>query len=171
MAFDPGIRAPAHGRTALDDILFALALGVVLSCLHVASAPAAGPPNELKLSEAQARNLGVRVARPIASRTDLTLPYPGQIVIPTPQLWVVSAPVAGMVANLMVGRGDHASAGQPLVAMESPSFVSQQRDYLQALAAHHSLMQAAVKTKQVVDVAACDALDHAIEDVGKMYTK
>ena len=29
---------------------------------------------------------------------------------------------------------------------------------------------AAVKTKQVVDVAACDALDHAIEDVGKMYT-
>jgi RND family efflux transporter MFP subunit len=134
MAFDPGIRAPAHGRTALGDILFALALGVVLSCLHVASAPAAGPQNELKLSEAQARNLGVRVARPIASRTDLTLPYPVQIVIPTPQLWVVSAPVAGMVANLMVGRGDHASAGQPLVAMESPSFVSQQRDYLQALA-------------------------------------
>jgi len=28
-----------------------------------------------------------------------------------------------------------------------------------------------MKTKQVVDVAACDALDHAIEDVGKMYTK
>jgi hypothetical protein len=44
-------------------------------------------------------------------------------------------------------------------------------DYLQALAAHHSLMQAAVKTKQVVDVAACDALDHAIDDVSKMYTK
>ena len=44
-------------------------------------------------------------------------------------------------------------------------------DYLQALAAHHALMQAAVKTKQVVDVAACDALDHAIGDVGAMYTK
>ena len=44
-------------------------------------------------------------------------------------------------------------------------------EYLQALAAHHALMQAAMKTKQVVDVAACDALDHAIADVGKMYTK
>ena len=44
-------------------------------------------------------------------------------------------------------------------------------DYLQALAAHHALMQAAVKTKQVVDVATCDALDHAIADVGAMYTK
>jgi len=28
-----------------------------------------------------------------------------------------------------------------------------------------------VKTKQVVDVAACDALDHAIADVGAMYIK
>ena len=44
-------------------------------------------------------------------------------------------------------------------------------DYKEALVAHHVLMQAAVKTKQVVDVAACDALDHAIADVGAMYTK
>ena len=44
-------------------------------------------------------------------------------------------------------------------------------DYREALVAHHVLMQAAVKAKQVVDVAACDALDHAIADVGAMYTK
>jgi len=44
-------------------------------------------------------------------------------------------------------------------------------EYQQALVAHHVLMQAAVKTKQVVDVAACDALDHAIADVGAMYIK
>nr|WP_027517550.1 efflux RND transporter periplasmic adaptor subunit [Bradyrhizobium sp. WSM1417] len=90
--------------------------------------------DDVKLSDAQARNLGVRVTHPIASRTDLTLPYPVQIVIPTPQLWVVSAPVSGMVANLWAGRGDRISAGQPLVTLESPSFVSQQRDYLHAIA-------------------------------------
>ena len=44
-------------------------------------------------------------------------------------------------------------------------------EYQQALVAHHVLMQAAVKTKQVVDVATCDVLDHAISDVGAMYTK
>ena len=44
-------------------------------------------------------------------------------------------------------------------------------EYKEALVAHHALMQAAVKTKQVVDVAACDALDTAIADVGAMYTK
>lgn len=44
-------------------------------------------------------------------------------------------------------------------------------EYLEALELHHRLLQAAVKTKQVVDVAAADALDHAIKDVGAMYTK
>ncbi|HEY0851496.1 MAG TPA: efflux RND transporter periplasmic adaptor subunit [Bradyrhizobium sp.] len=90
--------------------------------------------DEVKLGAAQAQNIGVRVTHPVSSRTDQTLPYPAQIVIPTPQLWVVSTPVAGMVTNLWVARGDRISAGQPLVTMESPSFVSQQRDYLHAVA-------------------------------------
>lgn len=87
----------------------------------------------VKLSPEQATNLGVRVVHPVASPTDKTLPYPAQIVIPTPQLWVVSSPVAGMVTGLSVARGDRVTAGQPLLVMESPSFVSQQRDYLQAV--------------------------------------
>jgi RND family efflux transporter MFP subunit len=70
----------------------------------------------------------------VSSQTDKTLPYPAQIVIPTPQLWVVSAPVAGMVTNLAIARGDRVTAGQPLVTLESPSFVSLQRDYLHAVA-------------------------------------
>src|SRR6185437_9280445 len=88
----------------------------------------------LKLSPEQATSLGVRVVHPVASPTDKSLPYPAQIVIPTPQLWVVSSPVVGMVTGLSVARGDRVNAGQPLVVMESPSFVSQQRDYLQAVA-------------------------------------
>ena len=44
-------------------------------------------------------------------------------------------------------------------------------DYRDALVEHHTLIQAAVKTKQVVDVATCDALDAAIAEVGLMYTK
>jgi membrane fusion protein, heavy metal efflux system len=88
----------------------------------------------VKLSPEQATNLGIRVIRPVASPTDKTLPYPAQIVIPTPQLRVVSSPVAGMVTGLSVARGDRIIAGQPLLVMESPAFVSQQRDYLQAVA-------------------------------------
>jgi cobalt-zinc-cadmium efflux system membrane fusion protein len=90
--------------------------------------------DEVKLSPEQARNMGVHTVRPVSSPTDKTLPYPAQIVIPTPQLWVVSAPVAGMVTGLSVARGDRVNPGQPLAVLESPSFVSQQREYLHAVA-------------------------------------
>jgi RND family efflux transporter MFP subunit len=90
--------------------------------------------DEVKVSPTQAQTLGVRVVHPVSSRTDQTLPYPAQIVIPTPQLWVVSAPVAGMVNGLSVARGDRVNSGQPLVTLESPSFVSLQREYLHAFA-------------------------------------
>jgi len=111
--------------------------GLIRAALAVAligAATTSFADDEVKLSPAQAQTLGVRVAHPILSRTDQTLPYPAQIVIPTPQLWVVSAPVAGMVTSLSVARGDRVSSGQPLVMLESPSFVSLQRDYLQAFA-------------------------------------
>ncbi|MDN5001786.1 efflux RND transporter periplasmic adaptor subunit [Bradyrhizobium sp. GCM10027634] len=126
MQLQHGFRLPIGVRKLAAGVLFAFVFG--------SSPPVLGAQDEVKLSEPQARNLGVRVVHPIASKTDLTLPYPVQIVIPTPQLWVVSAPVAGMVASLSVGRGDRISVGQPLVTLESPSFVSQQRDYLHAMA-------------------------------------
>jgi RND family efflux transporter MFP subunit len=103
----------------------------------------------VKLSSEQATSLGVRVVHPVASPTDKTLPYPAQIVIPTPQLWVVSSPVAGMVTGLSVARGDRVNAGQALVALESPSFVSQQRDYLQAVAQEVLTVQQLTRNTQL----------------------
>lgn len=106
--------------------------GVVLAVCLARLAAAQAAETEVKLNPAQVQSLGVQVARPISSRTDQTLAFPAQIVIPTPQLWVVSAPVAGMVTSLSVARGDQVKQGQPLVTLESPSFVSLQREYLHA---------------------------------------
>ena len=107
----------------------------LMAALMLAGLPSISRAEDaVKLTPEQATNLGVRVVHPVASPTDKTLPYPAQIVIPTPQLWVVSSPVAGMVTSLSVARGDRVSAGQALVVMESPNFVAQQRDYLQAVA-------------------------------------
>ena len=44
-----------------------------------------------------------------------------------------------------------------------------EKDYLDALQAHHAVMVAAMKAKQNVDVAFCDALEHAVGDFSKMY--
>lgn len=104
---------------------------LALSLLALSAAQAA---QEVKLSQTQMQSLGVRTAHPIASKIDQTLAFPAQIVIPTPQLWVASAPVAGMVTSLSVSRGDQVEPGQPLVMLESASFVTLQREYLQAVA-------------------------------------
>jgi membrane fusion protein, heavy metal efflux system len=118
-------------------------VGLMLSLGLIASLGARADGSEVRLTTAQAQNLGVRVAHPISSRTDQTLAFPAQIVIPTPQLWVVSAPVAGMVTSLSVARGDQVQQGQPLVTLESPSFVSLQREYL------HAVQQEVLLTQQL----------------------
>src|SRR6516165_7205763 len=132
-------RPPAQGRSMMHrhqaSSLLSSWPSLALAVMFVGILPSISMAEDtVKLTPEQATNLGVRVVRPIASPTDKTLPYPAQIVIPTPQLWVVSSPVAGMVTSLSVARGDRVNAGQPLVVLESPSFVSQQRDYLQAVA-------------------------------------
>merc|ERR1719453_1160685 len=74
-------------------------------------------------------------------------------------------------------KEDHASAIIEKVATYmlaqrvKPELFDNETAYYEALAAHHAVMQAAVKGKQVIDAAACDALDHAIADLAPMYIK
>ena len=49
-------------------------------------------------------------------------------------------------------------------------FASQQ-DYVDALKAHHAVMQCAMKAKQSVDVGVVESLEHAVGDFAKMYIK
>ena len=51
-----------------------------------------------------------------------------------------------------------------------PEVFAKPEDYVDALKAHHAVMQMAMKAKQTVDVAGADALEHAVEDFSKMYT-
>ena len=50
-----------------------------------------------------------------------------------------------------------------------PEVFEKPEDYVDALKAHHAVMQMAMKAKQTVDVAGADALEHAVEDFSKMY--
>lgn len=56
---------------------------------------------------------------------------------------------------------------KPVGAPKSP--FTTEKDFVDALKAHHNVMVCAMKAKQSVDVAAADALDHAVGDWGKMY--
>mmetsp|Transcript_12773 Transcript_12773/g.15378 ORF Transcript_12773/g.15378 Transcript_12773/m.15378 type:complete len:207 (-) Transcript_12773:98-718(-) len=45
------------------------------------------------------------------------------------------------------------------------------KDYVDALKAHHAVMSTAMKAKQSLDLAACENLEHAVKDFAKMYIK
>ena len=77
------LNSPAPLWRSFAHILIAITF-LVLPSISMAE-------DAVKLSPEQATSLGVRVVHPVASPTDKTLPYPAQIVIPTPQLWVVSS--------------------------------------------------------------------------------
>ena len=48
-------------------------------------------------------------------------------------------------------------------------FVSTSNMYVQALKAHHAVMQWAMKCKQNIDTDFCCHMDHALDDMSKMY--
>merc|ERR1712157_378178 len=56
---------------------------------------------------------------------------------------------------------------KPVGAPGSP--FTEEKDYLDALKAHHFVMRHAMKAKQTVDLAQSDALEHAVGDWCKMY--
>lgn len=72
-------------------------------------------------------------------------------------------------------KEDHAekimrlTADYLLAQRVKPSAFSSKAEYAEALVLHHALLMAAMKAKQTVDVAACEALVHAIDDIAPMY--
>ena len=54
--------------------------------------------------------------------------------------------------------------------VKRPLFKTEE-EYLKALKVHHEVLQAAMKAKQSMDVETCDALEHAVDTLSKLYTK
>lgn len=99
--------------------------------------------NEVKLTPAQAENLGVRVERlaPVGAQTQLTVP--GTVTAPAQQIHVVSVPGGGLVKRLYVAPQQAVSAGDRLALMESPDSLAAQSAFLDALIQY----QLALRTK------------------------
>lgn len=103
--------------------LFALAL----ACLGVAHAA-----DDLALSAAQVKSLGIEVRVVDAGQGGSQGGLPARVTVPNEQLRVVAAPVAGMVERLDVAPGGSVKRGQVVARLASPQALELQRDALQA---------------------------------------
>jgi cobalt-zinc-cadmium efflux system membrane fusion protein len=101
--------------------------------LSLAGAVAASPGDPLEVTAKQREALGIAIgsarARDLVPRPGL----PGRITLPNERARVVTARSAGVLLSPLVAVGDSVTAGQELARLESPAFISLQREYLDGL--------------------------------------
>ncbi|QHJ00438.1 HlyD family efflux transporter periplasmic adaptor subunit [Xylophilus rhododendri] len=94
----------------------AIALALALLCAALPAAHA----QELKLSPAQLKTLGVEF-KPLGAPGDIEgSAYPAQVVLPPANDQVVSAPLPGVIEQIFVTENQAVKAGTPLVRLASP---------------------------------------------------
>jgi RND family efflux transporter MFP subunit len=87
---------------------------------------------EIGMSAEQAAALGVETAA-VQSRTSAEITgLPALVVVPNEQLQVVSAPLAGLLEQVLVAAHEPVKKGQVLARLQSPELADLQHTYLQA---------------------------------------
>ncbi|MFW5443446.1 MAG: efflux RND transporter periplasmic adaptor subunit [Methylococcaceae bacterium] len=103
---------------------------IVFLLLHCSNAIASN--NEIKLTQVQLYNLGVKIGKLKPIKQIPLLYAPAKVVIPPSQEYIVSAAQAGLITKLNVTTGDTVEKNQILAHLNSPELLSLQRQYLKA---------------------------------------
>jgi multidrug efflux pump subunit AcrA (membrane-fusion protein) len=101
--------------------------------LSMATVVAASPGDPLRVAAEQIDALGIAIGTAEAKDLIPQPRLPGRITLPNTRVRVVTARSSGVLVSPLVALGDSVAAGQELARLESPVFVSLQRDYIQAL--------------------------------------
>lgn len=105
----------------------ALALGAFLTTFLPAHAA-----DEFAITPTQIQTLGVALQRLDRPADIPGQAYPARVIVPTPQEQVVSAPLAGLVDQVLIGENETVQRGQPLLRLVSPELGELQLRALEA---------------------------------------
>lgn len=104
----------------------------VIALWLAAIAPVWAQGYEFALADAQLARLGIALARPVVVSEMEIASAPTQVVVPPARQAVISAPVNGLVARILVDAGETVTHGQALAELQGPEVLSWQREYLDA---------------------------------------
>ncbi len=105
------------------------AVFLAFSPLVLAPAHAA---DEFAMTPAQMQALGVQLQKLAAGSSTEGAAYPARVVLPPRQEQVVSAPLAGVIDQILVSENDAVRAGQPLARLSSPELGELQLKLMEA---------------------------------------
>lgn len=105
--------------------------------------------DEFPVSAAQMQALGVQLQRLDKPAAIPGMAYPARVVLPPSQEYVVSAPLSGVVDQLLVGQNDAVKPGQPLLRLSSPELGEQQLKLLEAASRNRLAQRTLQREKQL----------------------
>ncbi len=117
----------------------ALTAAIVVACsaplftLPQAARAQVAPPGPLQLKPEQIKKLGIQLQAVAPAAAQGRLQLQGLVVLPPHLVRVMSAPVAALVEQVQVSKGERLRAGQPLLKLQAPQVLEWQRDHQQAL--------------------------------------
>lgn len=126
----------------------AVATAVVgsLSCVSTLVSAA----NDFAVTPAQLQSLGVTLQR-LAQPADIRgQAYPAKVVLPPANEQIVSAPIAGLVEQLLVSENDVVKRGQPLLRLTSPDLGELQLKLLEATSKSRLAQKAVLRERQLL---------------------
>lgn len=119
--------------------------------LFTSMAQAAEQPVKFIVADSQIQTLGIQTA-PLSAQTSLVIAnFPAEVRVPPQAEQQVSAPVAGLVAQLLVQQNQLVRAGDPLLRLVSPQLGQLQLELLQASARATLARQAAQREQALFD--------------------
>ena len=99
------------------------ALAVAALCIFSSATRAADRPARFAVPDTQIHALGIQTA-PLQNQTDsVRANFPAQVVVPPNAEQVVSSPVTGLVAQLLVQQNQAVRRGEALVRIDRKSVV------------------------------------------------
>lgn len=118
--------------TAIEKTLFfevimkkLLVIIVLLSLPQVASA------DDIVLSKSQLQGMHIKLVALDAAAATLSRKYTAEVVVPTTQVRIISAPQQGLIDVMHVAMGQEVKKGQVIAHLSSPDLVGLQGEYLQ----------------------------------------
>lgn len=127
------------------------AWAVAMMCLLASTADAADRPAKFTVPNSQIQALGIQIAPLQNLASSVTANFPAQVVVPPNAEQVVSSPVSGMVAQLLVQQNQFVRSGAPLARIASPELGQLQLQLLQATTRTTLARQAAQREQALFD--------------------
>ncbi len=106
---------------------------------------------EIAIEPKQIENLGITLTSPQPVEYVGTTSATARVVIPPSNVFVMTTPQTGLITRLDAAAGDDVKAGQVLAEIESPDFLTVQRDFLEALNEERLVRSQLERDRQLLD--------------------